>query len=536
MLASAAVLPLALVALAVLSPVRFPSSGSPAAQPAFLRGVTALHNFQYEDAVEAFREAQAIDRDFAMAYWGEAMAYNQPLWYNENLDKARAALNRLAPAREARAARAPTDREREFLEAVERLYGDGDKPTRDRAYLARMAGLTRQFPDDDEAAAFYALALLASIPQSQRNPAISLQAGAIATRILQRNPQHPGAAHYALHAYDDGEHAAMGLQAARVYATIAPASSHARHMPSHIFVPLGMWDEAARSDESAFSASVDRAKRKGLSAAEWDFHSLSWLQYESLQLGQFAKAKELVSVASGFSRTGEGPPEGGHHIEAGHVESEIGRGFGPLSLKSELASMRARLIVESGDWDAMRGQSSFDNIDELFALGLSSVKLGDLARADAAVDHLANAARVVPDPDAREIAAIMAAELEGVLRVARGDRAAGLAALARAAALEAKRPKPIARPYPIKPAAELYGETLAAAGDPSGAIQQFRSALARTPNRAPSLIGLAQAAGAAGAADDARRAAKMFLTIWRGADAGRREILLAKALATPTGK
>src|SRR5262249_23732474 len=153
-----------------------------------------------------------------------------------------------------------------------------------------------------------------------------------------------------------------GLEAARVYASIAPASSHARHMPSHIFVPLGMWDEAARSDEAAFAASVDRAKRKGLSAAEWDFHSLSWLQYEYLQQGRFAKAREVLKQASGA-----GPARAGHYTD--HVESEIGRGFGPLSLKNELASMRARLIVESGDWDAMRGQSSFDNIDELFALG-----------------------------------------------------------------------------------------------------------------------------------------------------------------------
>src|SRR5439155_18944277 len=130
-------------------------------------------------------------------------------------------------------------------------------------------------------------------------------------------------------------------------------------------------------------------------------------------------------------------------------------------------------VIESGDWTAMKGQSSFDNIDELFALGVSSVRLGDLARAETALEHLGKASSAVPDRDAREIAAIMAAELDGVLRLARGDRAGGLASLARATDLEARRPPPIARPYPIKPAGELYGEVLAESGDPRSAIQQF---------------------------------------------------------------
>src|SRR5262249_43637990 len=148
---------------------------------------------------------------FALAYWGEALCYDQPLWFNEQLEKARAALQRLAPSRDVRAGKARTPREKGFLEAVERLFGDGDRAARHQAYAGRMAQLVRDYPDDDETAAFYALALLATIPPGDRDPKVSLEAGAIATRILQKNPQHPGAAHYALHAFDDGEHAAMGL-------------------------------------------------------------------------------------------------------------------------------------------------------------------------------------------------------------------------------------------------------------------------------------------------------------------------------------
>src|SRR5262249_11484212 len=263
--------------------------------------------------------------------------------------------------------------------------GGGDRAARDRAYAERMAALSRAYPEDDEAGAFSALALLATIPAGQQNADVSLRAGAIAAAILARNPQHPGAAHYALHAYGDGEHAVMGLTAARVYARIAPASSHARHMPSHVFLPLGMWDEAAASDESAFAASVEWVTRRHATVAQEDFHSLSWLQYEYLQQGRFAKAAELMGRVE---QALAAPAVTGAHP---HVESEIGRGFAAPALTSERASMRARLAVEGGRWTDLKGGTTFDNVDELFALGIASVKLGDRARADAVLEHLGNA-------------------------------------------------------------------------------------------------------------------------------------------------
>jgi hypothetical protein len=335
----------------------------------------------------------------------------------------------------------------------------------------------------------------------------------------------------------------MGLDAARTYARIAPASSHARHMPSHVFLPLGMWDEAATSDESAYAASVDRVKRLGLSMAQADFHSLSWLHYEYLQQGRFAKARELMKTveaaiedgARGFSRASPSAPdrsaEASRSTVHQHVESEIGRGYGQQSLKSELGSMRARQVIESGAWTDMKGQGSFENIDELFALGRASVALGDLARAAAAVEHLGTAAKTVPDADAREIAAIMAAELDGLLKIARQDRPGGLAALQRAAALETKRPRPIARPYPIKPAGELYAEALLDAGDAAAAVAEFQAALARTPRRAASLLGLARALQKAGRRTDAAGRADAFLDMWHLADSGRREIAEGRTIA-----
>ena len=513
-----------------LGRISFPNSGSPAAQAPFIRGVLLLHSFEYDDAIEAFKETQRADPGFALAYWGEALSYNQPLWYNENQEKARAALAKLAPTAAKRQARAPTAREKGYLEAVERLYGAGPKTARDRAYADRMGELSRENPSDEEAAAFYALALLATIPSGSRNPAVSLQAGAIATAILKRNSEHPGAAHYSLHAFDDGEHAAMGLDAARIYAKIAPASSHARHMPSHVFLPLGMWDEAAASDESAYAASVGRAKRKGLSPAQYDFHALGWLQYEYLQQGRFAKAQELIREVEQALSLPAPPALPARPAHPAH-ESEIGRGFSDVSVKSERASMRARLIVERGAWDLMRGQPAFDNVDELFALGLASVKLGDRPRAEAALGQLDTARKSAPDADNRQLAELMYREVGGLYQILRGERAEGLAALGSAAALERERPKPIARPYPIKPAGELYAEALLAAGDAAGAVREFKEALSRTPRRAASLIGLVRASKAAGQNAEAARAASEFVKMWRLADRNRPELVEARGLA-----
>ena len=198
----------------------------------------------------------------------------QPLWYNENLSRARAVLSRLAPTAAARAAKAPTAREQGYLDAVERLFGSGDRLTRLRACADRLALLSAQFPDDDEARLFQALTLLGTIPENTRNPDISLKAGALAAAVLKKNPKHPGAAHYMLHAYDDGEHNAMALDAARIYSALAPPRvTHCtcRRTPT---CRSGMWDEAAASDEASFAASVAWAKRTGRTVGQQDFHSL----------------------------------------------------------------------------------------------------------------------------------------------------------------------------------------------------------------------------------------------------------------------
>jgi tetratricopeptide (TPR) repeat protein len=471
--------------LALVVLLAFPNSGSRAAQPAFQRGVTALHNFQYEDAVESFREAQRIDPGFAMAYWGEAMAYNQTLWLNQDVAAARQILLRLGPTPEARAAKAGTDLEKGYLRAVEALFGDGDRAARDRAYAVAMEALAKSYPGDPDVQSFFALALMGT---TARSPAlfgeggddahqhalvgseIQKQAGAILESVLARKPDHPGALHYLIHDYDDPEHARLALPAARAYAKVAPQSSHALHMPAHIFLQLGMWDEAAASDEAAFRASQAWVERKRLPIGMRDYHSLSWLLYESLQQGRFQKAREALDIMKAAAELTGAP-----------------------RLKAILSEMRARYVVESRSFDELAAARNFDTTPELFAIGVSAARGGNAQLAETALAELSRRAG-----SRQTDVAIMEKELAAVMAVAAGHGEDAVLRMQEAVGLEQELPPPLGPPRPIKPASELFAEILLELGRPSEAVAQFETALARWPNRSASVLGRARARAALG--------------------------------------
>ncbi|HET7293212.1 MAG TPA: hypothetical protein VFM88_12365 [Vicinamibacteria bacterium] len=501
---------LALLGLVLLVPIRFPNSGSAEAQPAFLRGVTALHNFQYEDAVEAFQDAQRIDPGFAMAYWGEAMAYNQTLWLNQDVEMARRILGRLAPTPEERASKAKTVREQGFLQAVEVLFGDGDKAARDQAYLEAMERLANAQPDDLEVLSFYALAILGT---ATRSPALFRQGGddqhqhalvgseaqrkaaVVLEKVLSKDPKHPGALHYLIHDYDDPEHARLALDAARVYAKVAPESSHALHMPAHIFLQLGMWHDAAASDEASFNASDAWIKRKGLSIAMRDYHSLSWLLYESLQLGRYRKARETLDL----------------------IRPAVAM-TGAARLKGLLSDMRARYVVETRSYEDLAGARSFDTTGELFAIGMSAARRGDAAAAGMALAELTRRAGSKEQGTLRSDVAVMAKELGAIGAMVAGRGEEAVARMREAVDLERELPPPLGPPRPIKPAPELFGEVLLELQRPREAAAAFEQALLRWPNRSLSLLGLARARAALGEREAARRHYDALLDNWRGAD------------------
>src|SRR5438093_1566050 len=400
-----------------LGTIDFPTSGAPVAQPQFIRGVLLLHSFEYRDAAQAFREAQRLDPGFALAYWGEALTYTHPIWNEQDLSAARAALQRLGPTPAARRAKAPTPREQAYLETVEILYGDGSTTKRDTAYSLAMERLVASFPADREAQVLYGVSLL-GLSQGVRDVPTYLRAAAIAEKVFRDNPNHPGAAHLLIHCYDDPIRAPLGLPAARAYSNIAPDAAHAQHMTTHIFLALGMWDEVVSQNELA----------SGRDRANWaPNHYTQWLGYGYLQQGRYDTAQR--------------------HLELMRRNAEQG-----LRGRAVLAQMRAEYVVNSERWDCpclrwdidLTAVRARDAAVDLFTLGLSALKRGERAGAERALADLVtlNGNRAPPPPghERDEVPDIVQLELQALLRQAGGatDEAARL--MREAAALEDRMP------------------------------------------------------------------------------------------------
>jgi tetratricopeptide (TPR) repeat protein len=508
-----------------LGKVSFPASGSEKSQLHFLRGLAALHSFWFEEALDEFRESTRIDPDFSMGYWGEAMAYNHPLWAEQDTEAARKTLTKINDATKT------TARERAYIGAVRALYGPGDKLTRDKAYASAMEKVYRDYPDDLEAECFYALSLLGTVRPGDKGYGRQAQAGAIAMDVYQKNPDHPGAAHYIIHAFDDPEHAILALPAARRYSEIAPEAHHARHMPAHIFLQLGMWPEAAASNESAWAVSDTWVKRKGLPLSARDYHSLHWLEYVYLQQGRYTKAEELLSMKRSDvaqSKNDPGIVRYNDDMAAAFViETErwdlAGRFFGsPNSSQEEMGDH----AMHGAPPAAATGRNRRNQSLPIFIRGLAAAKAGstDAARGIAELESLRKQQSDAGEAYVARSTEIMKLEVAACDAAARSNYGEAVELMKRATASEGEMSPPSGPPTLIKPSHELFGDILLAAKRWKEAAEQFNNALLRQPNRARSLLGLARAAAQAGDTKAAVEAYSKVLRQWSNADANLPEL------------
>jgi tetratricopeptide (TPR) repeat protein len=477
-----------------LGRIDFPSTAPPAARSPFLRGVLLLHSFQYEDAAEAFREAQAAAPDFALAYWGEALTHSHPIWHEEDREQAVAVLERLAPSADERARKAGDERERGLLASVEALYGEGSRGERARAYSEALAVLRARYPGDLEIAAFHALSILGTATQGRDLPTY-MRAAAVAEEVLERAPDHPGALHYAIHAYDDPDHAPLGLRMARRYGIVAAAAEHALHMPSHIYVALGMWPESIAANRASAAAADARRATKGLDLDSRGYHPLLWLEYSHLQLGEEAEAARLLADM---------------RADAEALSSKRTR--------SHLVAMRAAYAVALEAWDQeiARFEVDLDGLDpafacaELYVRGRAALARGDVGRAEEILAAMAGprgpletliaegasaAACCAPATRAtylpgRLAAYVMELELGGLIALAGGAEEDGLARLAAAAEQEDAMGFDYGPPVVVEPVHELLGDLLLERGRRAEAAAEFEAALRRAPGRLRSLRGL----------------------------------------------
>jgi len=491
---------------AVFGHVSFPNSGNPAAQKPFLTGLALLHSFEYEQAADSFKAAQKADPRFALAYWMEALTNSKIVWGLEDTAAAHATLARLAPTSDARLRLARTQRERSFGAAVEAFYKGGGQQARVQSFADSMRHLVKAMSADHEARAFAALAIIWQAFYLRGASADSLNREAVghAQFVFDRNPQHPGAAHYIIHASDAPAAAQRGLKAAREYSRIAPDAEHALHMPSHIFLPLGLWDDMVQSNERAWRASRAETARLRLPASENDWHSLNWLQYAYLQLGRWKDARALIDSARTLT---------------GEMNERISPADNPDGA-FVVEQLAFRYGSETGDWTLFPADSAA--ID--FRSGTISPRAASMAMvslyqrgAIAAIrgDSLPamNAANAI-----RPVRPAFADMIEVTLLNAQGKLGAAIAAMEKLRKTTRVDRYSSMIPTPVINNDETLGAALVSMKRPREAVRIYQEALIDRPRRAASLAGLARAQSAAGDQEGARKTLAELAAMLRKAD------------------
>lgn len=479
-----------------LGKVMFETSCSAEADELFQRGLGWLHSFEYEQAERTFSKSAASDPDCAIAHWGVAASYYHPLWAPPS--EAELELGKAALAK-AEAAGKKSQRERGFISALDAFYrnfGQQDHKTRALAYLAALEQLHRRNPEDHEAAVLYALSLVAA-GTLDKDPEFSKEkeAAEILNRVLAQVPDHPGVTHYLIHSFDYPTLASLALPAARRYAGIAPASPHAQHMPSHIFVRLGLWDESIRSNLASEAAARALAQAQGLPGSSSErLHAMDYLAYAYLQTGQDEQAQRVLAELNAIQRAD--PPI--------------------FSVAYAATAIPARLVLERRKWKEAASLELPDNVRNLaplnqfkwgqahihFARAIGAARSADPVRARDELAKLTALEESISVPAGthnwRTQVAIGRQIAEAWLAHSEGRKDEAVRTMRAAAELDDATEKHPVTPGAILPAREQLGELLTEIGQPAIALVEYEASLKRAPRRLAGLHGAARAARLAG--------------------------------------
>lgn len=471
-----------------LGKVHFPVSCTPTAQNQFDKALAMLHSFWYDEAEKAFQRVISIDPNCTMGYWGIAMSLYQQLWATTpTTEEVQRARNALA---QAQSLPIKTDREKAYLDAIATIYpakdDDRDYSTRKLAYEQAMKRITEQFPDDNEATLFYALALISNVSPDDKTFVRQKQALQLLQRVLKDEPQHPGVAHYIIHSSDYPELAEFGLDAARAYMDIAPTVPHALHMSSHIFVRLGLWSDVVQSNLAAHQASQEHTSGNYGD----DIHAKDFLLYAYLQLGETEKARAIMQE---ILATDQAHP---HNTTIAYA----------------FAAIPARFVAERGDWHAATKLSvhptdfpwqQFGWCEALthFTKGMGAARIGNIIEAEKSLKRL----ETLRDHDHAAHQDYTAGQIEiqrlavaAWIAAAKNRSEEALQLMRASADLEDSTEKDNVTPGSIIPARELLGELLLTMNQPEAALKELETSLQRTPNRRNGISLAAQAARKAG--------------------------------------
>jgi hypothetical protein len=455
-------------------------------EQAFNRAVALLHSFQYEQTRQAFEQIRGRDPNCAMASWGIAMSHYHGLWDSGDITSGRAALRQAQQV----AASNPrtTPREKAYIEALAEIYreDDKDKYAHAKSFEQKLGQLQADYPDDSEAAIFHALSLAITAPKTDKTFANQRKCGEILEPIFQKQPHHPGVAHYIIHCYDNPVLANAGLNAARMYAQIAPASAHANHMPSHIFTRVGSWNESIASNRrsEALAAQAEADSQNG-EARDQRLHAMDYLEYAYLQTGQLQLARAVWDKMNSFS------PVSGITLTGDYAH----------------AAIPARYVMELSKWsDAAKLPPPSEGVPwtqaiTWMAIGIGNARSGNLARASEAEQKVAALRDVIAQQNnsywSNQVE-VQRLEVAGWIAQASGKSADARSTLRSAAELEEGMDKHAVTPGAVIPAREMLADLLLLDKHPQESLAEYEATLKLTPNRFNALYGAANAADAAG--------------------------------------